>query len=116
MPADVAGYIACDRGWAASLLGGFVRATDRRRARTAISGGVSTIEQALTSRRSTSSRNGLGSSRRTRADENGPHRRRPPLAATLRRWYSVGIELTCDLAEALAFGVLIADACDYLGR
>ncbi len=57
-----------------------------------------------------------GGAGRTRADENGAHRRRPPLAATLRGRHAIGVELACDLAEALAFGVLVADACDYLGR
>jgi hypothetical protein len=38
------------------------------------------------------------------------------LRATVRRWYLVGCELACDLAEASAGGVFGSDAVDAIGR
>jgi hypothetical protein len=53
---------------------------------------------------------------RSLAGENGVHRRWPPLTATLCGSHTVKIERSCDLAEAPAARVLVADACDHIGR
>ena len=52
----------------------------------------------------------FGGLRRTRADENCPHRRWPPLPAALRGRHGVGVQPSRDLGQALAYSVLVADA------
>src|ERR687891_643038 len=48
--------------------------------------------------------------------KHGAHRRRPPLRATVRRRYPVGVEPARDLTQAPAAGVLGADPGDDAGR
>src|SRR6266508_4057007 len=53
---------------------------------------------------------------RTRAAEDGAHRRGPPLATALRGSHPVGVQPSRDLAEAATLRMLIVDASDELRR
>jgi hypothetical protein len=54
--------------------------------------------------------------RRSRADEDGAHRRRPPLPTAVRRRDAVRVECAGDVGEAPAAGVLEADVLDDAPR
>lgn len=57
----------------------------------------------------------VGGAGRSRTEKNGAYRRGPPLATALRGRDALGVEPARDLAQALALGVLPADAGNQLG-
>ena len=46
--------------------------------------------------------------------QDGSHGRRPPLPAAVGRWDAIGVEVGCDLGEALAGGLRESDPLDDL--